>query len=421
MGPDMSRPETPARPNPGPAFRAFVPRAFKETAARDALLRLRAKPPSMKHRPPIIRPARPSDVDHLLDIEKRSFTSDRLSPKSLRRFLTQTKARCVVAVENKRVLAYALVLFPPGAAHARLYSFAVDPSGQGRGIGKRLLAAAEKQAREGGRTLMRLEVRDENETAIRLYRKSGYAPLGRIKGYYEDGAHAMRMEKTVAPPNRPKRRVPYYEQTLEFTCGPAALLMAMAAIKPDRDVSRREELTLWRESTLIFMTSGHGGCDPCGLALAAHKRGFGARVYVNIPDDLFLDSVRSPQKREVMRLVQRDFRDALAESGVEIRTRPIKLKELTDKIERGGVPLVLVSGYRFFRQKAPHWVVMTGCDDSYVYIHDPYVRRRAGKTAADSMDIAVPRRDFERMTRYGKAKLQAALVVSPPAARKRKR
>jgi uncharacterized protein YvpB len=81
----------------------------------------------------------------------------------------------------------------------------------------------------------------------------------------------------------------------------------------------------------------------------------------------------------------------------------------------------LVSGYRFFRQKTPHWVVLTGCDASYVYIHDPYVRRRLGMTAADSMDIAVPRRDFERMTRYGKAKLQAALVLSAPAGRKRKR
>jgi ribosomal protein S18 acetylase RimI-like enzyme len=375
----------------------------------------------MKHRPPVIRSARPGDIDHLLDIEKRSFTSDRLSPKSLRRFLTQTKARCLVAVEGRTVLAYALVLFPPRAAHARLYSFAVDPSGRGRGIGKRLLAAAEQAARDGDRTRMRLEVRDGNDVAIQLYQNAGYAPFGRIKGFYDDGAHAIRMEKTVAAPNRPQRRMPYYEQTLEFTCGPAALLMAMASIKPDRDVSRREELTLWRESTLIFMTSGHGGCDPYGLALAAHKRGFDARVFVNVPDDLFLDSVRSPQKREVMRLVQRDFRDALAERKVEIHTRPVKLKELTDLIGRGAVPLVLVSGYRFFRQKAPHWVVMTGCDDSYVYIHDPYVRRRTGMTAADSMDIPVPRRDFERMTRYGKAKLQAALVLSAPTGRKRKR
>ena len=57
---------------------------------------------------------------------------------------------------------------------------------------------------------MRLEVRDDNETAIRLYQNAGYTSLGRIKGYYEDGAHAMRMEKTVAPKNKNKRRVPYY-------------------------------------------------------------------------------------------------------------------------------------------------------------------------------------------------------------------
>jgi hypothetical protein len=26
-------------------------------------------------------------------------------------------------------------------------------------------------------------------------------------------------------------------------------------------MNRREELQIWRESTTIFMTAGHGGCD----------------------------------------------------------------------------------------------------------------------------------------------------------------
>jgi len=38
--------------------------------------------------------------------------------------------------------------------------------------------------------------------------------------------------------------------------------------------SREEEINLWREATTIFMTSGHGGCHPIGLALAASAGNF---------------------------------------------------------------------------------------------------------------------------------------------------
>ena len=44
---------------------------------------------------------------------------------------------------------------------------------QGMGIGKALLQACEDLAREKGMTVLRLEVKEDNEKAIRLYRGSG--------------------------------------------------------------------------------------------------------------------------------------------------------------------------------------------------------------------------------------------------------
>ncbi|MCL1487420.1 MAG: peptidase C39 family protein [Marinobacter sp.] len=73
---------------------------------------------------------------------------------------------------------------------------------------------------------------------------------------------------------RNSRRYPYYPQTTEFTCGPAALIMAMAALNQQQSLTTLEELKIWREATTIFMLSGHGGCGPHGLALAAWHRGF---------------------------------------------------------------------------------------------------------------------------------------------------
>jgi hypothetical protein len=51
-------------------------------------------------------------------------------------------------------------------------------------------------------------------------------------------------------------------------------MMAMKALDPAMELNRTLELRLWREATTIFMTSGHGGCGPYGLALSAYRRGF---------------------------------------------------------------------------------------------------------------------------------------------------
>ncbi len=368
-----------------------------------------------------IRPARPSDLPTLLDIERRCFTSDLLSRQSLRRFLADGRSTCLVVAGRKRICGYVLVLYPARCVHARLYSLAVEPDSWGQRIGHSLLVAAERAARLNGRAAMRLEVRTDNRDALRLYRHNGYQDVGRINHYYKDGGDALRLSKRLRGREKPDSHIPHYEQTLEFTCGPAALLMAMAALDPKTELTRRAELRIWRESTLIFMTAGHGGCDPYGLALAAKRRGFGASTFVNIPEELFLHSVRSEHKRDVMRIVQRDFRSQLRAAKVDCHARPLRPTELRTFIDEGAVPLVLVSGYQFFYQKIPHWVVVTDYDDEFVYVHDPYVWRRASMTPADSMDVPVPRKDFERMSRYGKVKLQASLILFGPTRLKRAR
>ncbi len=93
--------------------------------------------------------------------------------------------------------------------------------------------------------------------------------------------------------------------------------MAMAALQPERKATRREEVQIWREATTIFMTSGHGGCSPQGLALAAWRRGFAVRQQVSIDGPLLLDGVRSEHKKTVMRLVHDGFEEALRSTDVE--------------------------------------------------------------------------------------------------------
>jgi ribosomal protein S18 acetylase RimI-like enzyme len=361
----------------------------------------------------MIRPATHDDVAELVRIENIAFATDRLSRRSFRYLLSKGNAAILVDAPNGQApRGYAIVLFNRGTSLARLYSIAVDPAHQREGVGRALLQAAEDEARRRAAAYMRLEVRTDAQAVQRFYHAHGFRKFAFQPHYYEDDVAAVRMEKSLAPPpDRSLMRVPYYAQTLEFTCGPAAVLMAMRALDASVRVDQTAEIRLWRESTTVFMTSGLGGCSPEGLALAVQRRGFSVELFLDDRGILFVDSVRSPTKREVIRLVQEDFREQLRDSGVVVSFRPLGLDGMRQRCDTGSVPIVLISSYRFDREKQPHWVVVTGFDADYVYLHDPNVDEDLDKTPTDCMQIPVLQSEFVKMARWGKAQLQAALVI----------
>ena len=366
--------------------------------------------------PTRIRSAELADLDALVEIENRCFDSDRLSRRSFRHLLTRGRAATLVAESGGVVVGYVLVLFSHGTLHARIYSLAVDPAARGQGLGRDLVEAAEDAAKDQECSEIRLEVRKDNAEAIGLYESLGYRRFGVLADYYDDHEDALRYRKSLASQlGLDMVRVPYYAQTTDFTCGPAALMMAMGALEHDSPVAlnRKLELRLWREATTIFMMAGHGGCGPHGLALSAWHRGFGVEVYVNDRRPMLLDSVRSPEKKEVMRLVQEDMIEELEAHGVPIHHRAVQPDELAAFFARGGIPLVLISSYRIYREKFPHWVVVTGFDTRYVYVHDPFVDEEEGESIADCINMPIPRREFEAMSRYGRANQRAAVVIYP--------
>lgn len=361
----------------------------------------------------MIRPATVEDLEEILRLEQVCFDSDRFPRRNLRYLLTRGRAFTLVDADDGRLRGYVLVLLRRGTSLARLYSIAADPAARGRGVATALVRAAEAEALERGCVLMRLEIRGDNEASQSLFRGLGYRPFGAWPDYYEDSAEALRFEKHLAPHLDPSlARVPYYAQTLEFTCGPAALMMAMKAHDPDITLDRRLDLRLWRESTTIFMTSGLGGCGPEGLALAAHDRGFGVALHVNQAGPLLLESVRSADKRAVIELVHEDFMHEIAERRIPVRHEVPAIDALIAAFGAGAIPVVLISLYRFHRERAPHWITITGFDERYVYVNDPWVNEAAGRTSTDCVNLPIPRADFDRMARYGRSGQRAVLLIS---------
>jgi hypothetical protein len=185
----------------------------------------------------------------------------------------------------------------------------------------------------------------------------------------------------------------------------------MKALDKRLRLDRRLELRLWRESTTIFMTSGHGGCGPHGLALAAWRRGYAVELFVNDDRPPFLDTVRDPDKKEVITLVHQDFLDEIKRTDVRVRHHPLSVDELALRLKAGAVALVLISQYRIYGDKEPHWIIVSGCDQRFIYAHDPYISE-AHVTSTDRVSIPILRREFELMARYGRSKLRAAVILS---------
>lgn len=149
--------------------------------------------------PPKIRLARVSDLDALVAVEQAVFDADRISRRSWRAFLQKPSAAVLVAEEDGQTAGCCVVLFRAGSSVSRLYSIAAAPGRSG--VGRALLAEAERLSARRGAKSMRLEVRQDNLRAIGLYEKSGYRLFGRKPDYYADGATALRFEKPLAAAN----------------------------------------------------------------------------------------------------------------------------------------------------------------------------------------------------------------------------
>jgi [ribosomal protein S18]-alanine N-acetyltransferase len=146
----------------------------------------------------LIRPAREGDIDALLAIENAVFPTDRLDRRSFRHAVRSPTIDLIAAVRDGAVLGYAAVHRRRGSTAGHLASIAVSAKVLGQGLGRRLLAAAEAQARKQGCTRLRLEVRADNVAAQCLYDSAAYRRLDTIEAYYEDGEAASRYEKNLA-------------------------------------------------------------------------------------------------------------------------------------------------------------------------------------------------------------------------------
>ena len=131
--------------------------------------------------PPVdLLPMNVQDVDEILRIEYKVYSH----PWSRANFTDSIASgySCWVCRVAEELIGYFVVMLAVDEAH--LLNIAIASKRQGLGYGARLLREAMRVAQASGGTMMLLEVRPSNESALRLYRHFGFKQIGVRKGYY---------------------------------------------------------------------------------------------------------------------------------------------------------------------------------------------------------------------------------------------
>ena len=361
-----------------------------------------------------IRLADQNDLLELVKLEETAFTSDRFTSDQIEYLLTHSRATTFILEDQGIMIGSACVLWRKSHQAARLYNLAIDPSCQGKGLGLILLNACEIEASRRGCEKITLEVREDNSNGIRFYEKHGFAAIRVMQDYYHDGSPGIKMSKVlkIRVPQKLKYNIPYCAQTLDFTCGPACLMMTMKHFQPTLELTRALEMTLWKEATVIFMTSGFGGTDGYGLALSALNRGLKCQMVMSMDSTPMLKSVRIPQKRAVMKIVHNDMKRKARKAGLSSAIFEYGIEEIVSALHRGMVPIVMISTYRLTGDRVPHWVIVTGFDNDHLYIHDPDADSYK-KNKSRARHLRIEKNEFLKMTRYGKEVYRCLLLIAP--------
>lgn len=190
-------------------------------------------------------------------------------------------------------------------------------------------------------------------------------------------------------------KVPFYRQTLDFTCGPASLLMAIGAHDPEFRPTLEEEVDIWREATLgaVPATSRHG------LALAALRRGFRARIVSNIDGIAFRRRIeaRMPDffDAKTLETLWEDRRRRAHAAGIPEERRQVTMADVEGALEAGEVPILLTSTVHFDESEdVPHWVVVGAREGDGFLVLNPldeappkvHVPRRLMETVLDGYE-----------------------------------
>lgn len=144
----------------------------------------------------MLRLASERDIDFLVGIHTISFETERITRKEFLMHLRSNRSRVVIC-QDSLPIAYCIGVYLFTSKRARLYSVGVMPDNRRRGILLSFLQDFERDAIENKLTELFLEVEEDNERALNIYKRFGFEQYGIFPKYYENGKDAIRLKKLL--------------------------------------------------------------------------------------------------------------------------------------------------------------------------------------------------------------------------------
>lgn len=211
--------------------------------------------------------------------------------------------------------------------------------------------------------------------------------------------------------DRPFGRDIYFQAT-DFTCGPACLMMAMAALDEDYTPSHLDELVIWREANLVMQGPPPAGCGPFGLARAALRRGFAVDVYEYKAGNIAATMSKRPEEVPVLDMITRHDRARALEQGCAVHEEPLSRALLCRLIEEGRQIIALT--YEF---PDGHWVLVHDVVGKNVFVIDP---NKATPEELEKYEFCtdtgrnfIHYTDLDKWMKYGPEERSVIIAVGP--------
>jgi hypothetical protein len=169
--------------------------------------------------------------------------------------------------------------------------------------------------------------------------------------------------------------VPYYEQSADFTCGPACVLMVMKHFEPRLQIDRDLEFEVWRQCNMI----GIRGADPYGLCVPLIDAGFEVRLLTERRKVVEPTRWRrrlarrfSSEEVELSLFGMKQNRLRALRRRLKVTYKRPVVDDIIRGLREGFVPVCLVHMGVVHSLNIPHWVVVTDADEELVRFNDPY-------------------------------------------------
>ena len=136
-------------------------------------------------------------LDALYHIELQCFNEEAFSKHQISYLLTDYNTIGLLAKSNADIAGFIIAqMESEDKEFGHIVTLNIAPNFRHKGIATKLLLDIEGFLKQRGITECRLEVREDNNAAIKLYHKLGYQTMGKLERYYGK-KHGVYLKKTL--------------------------------------------------------------------------------------------------------------------------------------------------------------------------------------------------------------------------------